>query len=185
MGLGTIAVGAVMAALGYFGRRFVEKSGSIESIERAGKLVTLHEDMQRLGLSVSDLNSLEEQFFTRRPRLRKIEDAIALEVREDGRMAFETQADMNANAGAAWKRSEEALNEVLARLKEILPADEFDEFWHVQEQWKAYSLLQAELYGKLFEGGSMRPMIVAGELERMTIQRTAELRDYLNMKNGL
>jgi len=175
-----IAVLAIIAGtIGYFGRRFIERHGTSERLDRAAKVLDLHKRMQRHNLSPADLDEIEDRLLAKNQRIRIIEDQALLERAEDTK-AIVTQAEMNQQAMDAFGAADEKLNHLFARVNEALPNDLNSTFAKSQSAWTRYRDAQADLLAMQFEGGSMQPLVRASELERLTIARIAEIKDFID-----
>ncbi|TIO76173.1 MAG: DUF1311 domain-containing protein [Mesorhizobium sp.] len=186
-----VLVGGV---IGYFGRRFVEKSASGERVSHVTKLVELKAKMDQSGMDLEDVKDFENRVFFNRPRLRQLEDAVekvvdpntppdvATRLSQDFQISGLTQADMNQSAYNSLVGAEALLKTVFDELGREMAADQFESLRATQENWAKYAHGQASLTASLVAGGSMQPMIYASERERLTAQRYAELRDYLDSR---
>ncbi|UVK56343.1 DUF1311 domain-containing protein [Mesorhizobium sp. AR02] len=182
-----VLVGGV---IGYFGRRFVEKSASGEQVSHVTKLVELKAKMDQSGMDLEDVRDFESRVFFNKPRLRQLEDAVekvvdpntpsdvAERLSQNFQISGLTQADMNQSAYSSLVGTEALLKTVFDELERDMGADQFESLRATQDTWTKYAHGQASLAASLVEGGSMQPMIYAGERERLTSQRYAELRDY-------
>lgn len=176
---------------GYFGKRFVERSASGQQIDHVTKLVDLKAKMDQSGIELQDVTDFETRIFFSKPRLRQLEDAVEkvvdpetpAEITQAITKNFQieglvTQADMNQSAYSSLVGAEALLKSVFEELGREMPKDQFKGLEANQATWKKYADGQASLAASLVEGGSMQPMLYASELERLTSQRYAELRDY-------
>lgn len=171
------------AAIGYFGRRFVEKSGRTEEIDRKAKLLDLHERMSRGNVTIEALTSFEEQLLSKTRRLRTIEDRLlpspSAPLPDEDAPAFQTQAEMNQHAADRFAHAERELAAEVEAVEAQLDGDAISMFTASHKQWLKYRQKQAELAASFYEGGSMQPLIHFGEMERLTISRIAEIQDFL------
>ena len=89
----------------------------------------------------------------------------------------ETQAEMNACAASIYAQADAELNrewpKVKARMQRM---GAWDELLDSQRKWLAYRDAACEAEAKLFEGGSMQPLMRSMCLAALTEQRTRELR---------
>lgn len=175
VGLAIMAI--VAGAVGYFGRRYVERRGTSERLERATKLLDLHERMERNNLSPADLDEIEDRLLAKNVRLRTLENQALLERASDSEKTV-TQAEMNEQAINAFVSSDVKLSEMLSAVHGDLPSDLAKNLERSQTAWKLYRDAQADLLARQFEGGSIQPLIRSSELERLTIARTAEIQDF-------
>lgn len=91
----------------------------------------------------------------------------------------QTQATMNAQAGAAYARADAAMTRewrlTLAYMKgDGAPSAAL--LLDSQRAWLKFRDAQCAIEGAEFEGGSMQPMTVAGCKARLTNERTGQLR---------
>ena len=182
--IGVSALVIFAGVVGYFGRRYVERRGTVERLDRTVKVLDIHERMQRSGLSPSDLSDIEDLLLAKSVRLRNIEN-IALSERAPSADEIVTQAEMNQQAYNAFSDSDGKLESVLKIVREELSDDLLTELEKSQEAWTIYRNAQADLLAKQYEGGSIQPLIRATELERLTISRRAEIEDFLNEQRRL
>lgn len=88
-----------------------------------------------------------------------------------------TQLEINAEAGRRANVAQQQMERAIIALKrsgwidkrQIVILDQ------AQLDWEKYAKSQAEFSTAAFEGGSMAPLVYAGELESVTISRTGEL----------
>lgn len=178
-----LVAGAGLAALGYFGRRFVEGTHRDQKLQRSLQMLEIMDKMKAHGLETAEPETLEEMIFNRSPRLRQIEDDIRTELAPQSEPVIITQAEMTADAWALEEKADVALNGVLQQYRSELNTVERERFDAAQEAWFQYIQLQAEVLASLVEGGSMEPMVRAGELERLKVARAAEITDLIALNN--
>lgn len=90
-----------------------------------------------------------------------------------------TQTDMNACALRAYQHSDAALNEAYAaarRAMQAVSAEAGDALRDAQRAWIGYRDLACAAEAMPYRGGSIEPLVHAGCLERLTRQRTDDLR---------
>lgn len=182
----------VLTGGGYLIKRRIEGARHAESIDKAAKLVALHAGMKEQGLTPESLMDFEKQLTMRRSKLRAIEDAVVIEVEsKQHNPAFDSnteqdeflsQVDMNEIASESLRVAQYVLDSTLDIVQDEMSESQVKAIWATQRNWKKYAEAQAELVASLVEGGSMQPMIYASELERITIQRIAELEDYIKSR---
>ena len=93
-----------------------------------------------------------------------------------------TQLEMNMEAGHRAEIAEMQLGRLLLKLEgsSWFEGEMRDAFREAQDAWETYARRQADFVALQYAGGSMRPMVYAGEIEAATIARTAELRRMLD-----
>lgn len=81
-----------------------------------------------------------------------------------------TQLAMNQRAYAALHTAEARLAEALLELEHY---EDPEQLGQVQAAWEQFKDAQVKFAGSLYEGGSIRPLIEAGEALALTEQRLA------------
>lgn len=94
-----------------------------------------------------------------------------------------TQAEMNQCSTAAYHAADKDLNALYASLQEKLGPDLFAKLQIAQRAWVNYRDANCEAESALYEGGSIKPMIRSGCLERATRARMEELHTIYNTGN--
>jgi uncharacterized protein YecT (DUF1311 family) len=95
----------------------------------------------------------------------------------------QSQAEMNMCAAARFKAADAELNRVYNRLASILGGDNLARLKAAEVSWIKYRDDNCGYEADLFEGGSIRPLILSSCLERMTKARTTELRGQIKEQN--
>ena len=95
----------------------------------------------------------------------------------------QTQSEMNACAGIAYRNADRRLNQVYQQLLPKLPASRRQQLVTAQQAWIRYRDASCNFERSEVEGGSMAPMIQASCLARLTEQRTKDLQQYLASTN--
>jgi uncharacterized protein YecT (DUF1311 family) len=91
----------------------------------------------------------------------------------------QTQAEINQCARASYETADKELNRVYQELKSSLNSQEQEELIDAELAWIEYRDQTCEAESSQYEGGSIQPTIYYGCLERVTIERTAELQRQL------
>jgi uncharacterized protein YecT (DUF1311 family) len=91
----------------------------------------------------------------------------------------QTQAEINQCAQASYETADKELNQVYQELKSSLNSQEQEELIDAELAWIEYRDQTCEAESSQYEGGSIQPTIYYGCLERVTIERTAELQRQL------
>jgi len=173
-------LGAAFTSIAFLVKRWIQKDRLTEEISRKERLAHLAAKMAEHGMTLEDLQDLENSLIHKRQDLREIEDTVTAELAAESRdLSHEmTQLEMNEAASLSFKRANEKMENIIAKLKIYHMPSEFASLEEAQSVWETYRDKQASFAASQFEGGSMQPMIYSGELERITIERTALLRDY-------
>lgn len=94
-----------------------------------------------------------------------------------------TQMDMNECAALAYQEADAALNatwkDIMPDLRERAPGAA-DTLREGQRLWISFRDKTCEAEAQLFEGGSIRPLIHAECLKRLTEQREKDLREIFS-----
>lgn len=95
---------------------------------------------------------------------------------------FMTQAEMNMEAGRRADVANKQMERAIIALERSgwMSEAQAAALKEAQALWTKYAHAQAEFAAAEFEGGSMAPLIYAGELESATVSRTGELKRMLN-----
>lgn len=94
-----------------------------------------------------------------------------------------TQADMNMKSRELSDLWNGALDHVWTVVKDSLPTEEAAKLELEQQKWLTEKTKAVEEAGKEFEGGSIYPLIVNGEVARLAEERTCRLYDRLKETN--
>lgn len=173
-----LLAGAGLACVGYFGKRWLEGASRTVRLDRRRKLLALHKELKSEGMTVTDLDSLEQELTTRRKVARQIEEQVAAEIAEAPRPG-ETQADMNVLAEADLDVSKAMLAKAVRELEIHASPDELEQLSKAQRAWQRYADTEAISRAAFYTGGSMYPMVYSYELEQITVARIADLRTRL------
>ena len=89
----------------------------------------------------------------------------------------QTQAEMNAQSGADYKKADARLNETWKKAAKALSADKgrFAKLKTAQKAWLTFRDAACEFEASEVEGGTMEPAVRVGCLTRLTEQRTKDL----------
>jgi uncharacterized protein YecT (DUF1311 family) len=94
-----------------------------------------------------------------------------------------TQSDMNHCAYVSWQKADQTLNQVYQSLTAKLSAARREQLTTVQLDWITFRDRECEFVSGVAEGGSIQPLLTAGCWNQLTIQRTTDLKAYLQGKN--
>ncbi|MCJ2035778.1 lysozyme inhibitor LprI family protein [Methylobacterium sp. J-068] len=95
-----------------------------------------------------------------------------------------TQMALNACAAADLKRADDAMNAAYGTLMERIGPKAREGLRAAQKAWLPFRDQSCALEALGSEGGSIRPMILAGCLAHLTDDRTKTLRNYLTCDEG-
>ena len=91
-----------------------------------------------------------------------------------------TQLEMNVCAGQAAKASDRELNQVYRQVRAKYKGTSQDNrLVTAQLAWVRFRDAECTMAAGRFEGGTMAPMAYAGCVDRLTQQRTQDLKGYL------
>lgn len=93
----------------------------------------------------------------------------------------QSQAELNICSGQKFKAADAELNRVYGRLVSRLADDapQRERLKAAEVSWLKYRDDNCDYEASMYEGGSIKPLIHASCLERMTKARTAELREQI------
>jgi uncharacterized protein YecT (DUF1311 family) len=181
--LGFILLGACISGLGYLVKRFIEKKPESDTLDRQQKILEINKQLSEQGLSVADLNKLENALTGKSELIGKASKLIENETKSlvektDGEFLSQAELHMRAdtNLKIAKTKLEQTLNELSYKIEEI----ERDALLASQKAWEEYSAKQAESASISYRGGSIYPLIYLSELESLTVERAARLQVKLD-----
>jgi uncharacterized protein YecT (DUF1311 family) len=91
----------------------------------------------------------------------------------------QTQAQMNQEAAAEFKKADAELNKVYPQVLAKLDAEGKDKLKAAQRAWVAFRDAQAELEADTARGGSMAPLLRATSMTQTTEDRVKQLKAFL------
>ncbi|MBC7930076.1 MAG: DUF1311 domain-containing protein [Rubrivivax sp.] len=91
----------------------------------------------------------------------------------------ETQFEMNQCARKEHEAADAELNKVYSRLAAKLDEEQRGQLKAAELAWIKYRDMNCDFEGAFYKGGTMRPMVQAYCLARMTNDRTAELKQQI------
>jgi uncharacterized protein YecT (DUF1311 family) len=107
-----------------------------------------------------------------------------------------TQTDMNIAEGNRFRSKEEELNNLFAKIRQKIISLDRDalgprtgdsawgkSFEEAQEKWRSYRNAYCDFVTYLNKGGTIRPLIWAGEAIRMTEARIAEIQGWFEFES--
>lgn len=173
--------------IGYLGNRWIQRASFSERLDRSTKLVGLRKAMREEGITSKDIDDLEDEFSQRRAKRRAIEDRVEQELPEEEAdiLTPMTQVEMNVHARNRLEQADLVLDRISMEYRDLLPESAVAEFDRAMEAWSTFADAQAFVESTIAEGGSMQPMLHAGERERLTVQRAADLREQVEFRRSL
>jgi len=185
-----VILGVLLSGIGYWIKRFVERKGDAETLERHKKLLEINKQMTEQQVTVEDLKRLESALTGKTEAIaaysRTIESEATplLEVNHDEPI---TQAEMNTVASNNFESAKQQMTAVLSELLSLLDGEEKAALSESQRAWESYCLEQAEAAAISYHGGSIYPVIFFSEMESLTVERAARLQvelDHLRRTRG-
>ncbi|MFV3367289.1 lysozyme inhibitor LprI family protein [Pseudomonas sp. NY15435] len=96
----------------------------------------------------------------------------------------QTQGEINACTGAAYKASDKRLNDLYGQYRQRLDAGQKKALTAAQKAWLNYRDLSCKFETSSVEGGSGYPMAYGNCLKAMTDQRIKELQTLSDCQEG-
>lgn len=170
----------------YLLKRKVEGAGESRDMDALHKALDLREKLARQNMSLDDLKAFRNQALGKSAQTAAdtaehyIARAqyLANATEENSRAEWpeaQTQADMNMQAAAQFTMAEDELTSLVIETMAGLGPEDAEAFQHVQDSWHAWRAAEAEWESKMWEGGSIRPLMVSTKLEQLTRERIAAL----------
>lgn len=95
----------------------------------------------------------------------------------------QTQAEMNQEAAAEFKKADRDLNKLYPQVLAKLDEEGQARLKAAQRAWVAYRDAQADLEADMARGGTMAPLLRANSLAATTLERIEQLRAFLKELN--
>jgi uncharacterized protein YecT (DUF1311 family) len=95
----------------------------------------------------------------------------------------QTQAQMNQEAAADFKKADAELNKVYPQVVAKLDAEGKEKLKAAQRAWVAFRDAQAELDADMARGGTMAPLLRATSMTQTTEDRVKQLKAFLKELN--
>lgn len=178
-------LGALYAVGRYFGKRKVERASETEEIKQLHEIVDLRLKMESINLTPDDVKSFREEVLGRPvkqavatanyyiERAEYLHEQPQLSLESDSEVV--TQAEMNALAYQQFGRADDELTSLVLEKMAAYKPEEASAFQHAQDAWNKWRLAESEWESKVWEGGSIRPLMVATRLESLTRERIAAI----------
>lgn len=94
----------------------------------------------------------------------------------------ETQAGMTMIAASDLKIAEAVLDKEINRLRQRLNDEDAEKRLDAaQSAWKKFVAKEADIRAWPYNGGTMAPTMRAGEMHHMTVERTAQIREQIEL----
>lgn len=178
-------LGALYAAGRYLGKRKIERTSESEEIKQLHEIVDLRQKMENLNLTTTDVRSFREEVLGKSVKQAVATATYYIERAEylheqprlllDGDSQVITQADMNAQAFEQFARADNELTSLVLEKMAVYEPEEAAAFQQAQDAWNKWRQAESEWESKVWEGGSMRPLMVATRLESLTRERIAAI----------
>lgn len=173
-------IAGCFAALGYFGRRWLEGHGKDQALHRQRQVLEIHKAMLDQKLSPKDLAELEKVLLGRARRPESIAEVkksrleLAVARRSDDHPL--TQAEMTHIAAMQLADANGELDVWVKRIEETVGVERSKDLREAQQHWEEFCEDQATLVSSKYKGGSIMPMIYFLERERLVRERIAQLK---------
>ncbi|MFK5949688.1 MAG: lysozyme inhibitor LprI family protein [Methylococcales bacterium] len=181
--IGLILLGAVISLVIYLVKRKLENKPQLETLEKHKKLLDIHRKMNDQGIDIKGLRELEEKL---NDKAEAIQSNVALLQSESKPIVSNdeteelSQTELNIRATELVEEAKNKLQETIAAIDGRIGDDESQALMNSQIEWERYSRSQAEVAASGYKGGSIYSFIYGSELESLTNERTARLKEELN-----
>lgn len=181
---------AVGSGAGYLLRRRIEKTGESEELDKLHRAVDLHKKLQDQQINIDDLREFRgrvaekevqaaantaQYFLDRAERLASAPIEHEFADRGAGARPDGTQLEMNAYAAHQFEVAQTQLQELIDAKRSDMDSQMRAAFDESQAAWTAWRDREAQLEARVWEGGSIRPLMVASKQESLTRARIADL----------
>jgi uncharacterized protein YecT (DUF1311 family) len=95
----------------------------------------------------------------------------------------QSQAQMNQEAFADFKKADQTLNKIYPQVLAKLDTEGQEKLKAAQRAWVSYRDAQAELEADQARGGSLAPLLRANSMTTTTEERIKQLREFLKELN--
>jgi uncharacterized protein YecT (DUF1311 family) len=183
-----LMIGGIGTAIWFFWRRKVEQTPVFENIQKAERLLSLQNKLDKTSYTIDDLKNLEYALMGRAEVARELGESYAQEAEELRKIEFSnalTQSELNILASQAYQRSESKLESTIAELMKYYSPKDVERFDQANKAWRDYQLKYAEFVASQYKGGSIYPLIYASALDSLTIARIVELETELKRSKEL
>lgn len=192
--------------LEYLLRRKVENKPEAEKIEQYSQLADLQKKLDKNNMSISDLNRLRSQVLgeeaesiimvaTQYAHVAKqlVKDVKCIEyqpmlssepVSEEWDRRTPTQSEMNALSAQRAQDADQELTALVIKLMQRLSQNDSTWLQKAQDLWQEFRQVESEREAKLWEGGSIRPLMFNAKFEAITRERIASLQGEFTGPDG-
>jgi uncharacterized protein YecT (DUF1311 family) len=181
--IGFILLGAIISSLAYMLKRKIENKSQLENLEKHKKLLDIHKQMNDQGIDIQGLRELEAKL---EEKATAIESNIislraeSLPIVSDDETDDLTQTELNTRASKRVEAAEKKLQEIIAAIDSRVGDNESQALMNSQREWERYSISQAVAAASSYQGGTIYSLIYASELESLTNERIARLKEELD-----
>lgn len=181
--IGFVLLGAIISIAVYLVKRKLENKPQLETLEKHKKLLDINKQMNDQGIDIQGLRELEEKL---NDKAVAIQSNVALLQSESKSIVSNeeseelSQAELNIRASERVEEAKNKLQEVIAAIDSRVGDDESQALMNSQMEWERYSISQAEAAASGYKGGTIYSLIYGSELESLTNERTARLKEELN-----
>ena len=112
------------------------------------------------------------------------DDAVYKELKRVFTEDARTQLELNLASGAMAKYANEQLLKLESKIESELYEDMIPYFQESCKKWREFRHSVVILHGKLYEGGTMQPMVHNHAYANCTTRRIEELEEYDRYKGG-
>lgn len=148
-----------------------------KGLEHRMSALAFMEKARALGIPTAQVDAMIASLGGKRKgAAEKVDPEAELEIEEWAEIeAATSQQDMNNVARTRFERLDRRMEVAYDRLRRLMPPEFVSELEAAQAAWKEFRDREAELAGAPWQGGSMRPFIVAGAMSHVTKHRAADL----------
>ena len=181
--IGLVLLGVILSSAAYLIKRRIENKPQLEVLEKHKKLLDIHKQMSDQGIDAQGLRELEGKLNDKAEAIQSNlvmlqSESTPLVTDEESQELSQTELNIRAS-----KRVEEAktkLQEVVAAIDSRVGDNESQALMNSQIEWERYSVSQAEAAASGYKGGTIYSLIYGSELESLTNERTARLKEELD-----
>ena len=177
-----LLLGAALTWAFYFVQRRVERSGTVDTIERNQKLLALKQGLEGAGTSLDELRRFERRLIDKAEAAVRIADRYVSQAEQVARESDEPvldEAAMNQRAIDSFEHIDDHLTRLVSRLRAALDGPSLAAFDAVHVGWLGYRERYARFIAEAYSGGAIQPLIHAVTLESITAAWITELETQL------
>lgn len=180
------AVGSIGLGIRYLLRRKVERSGDTTELAHLHSAADLHAKLTQQQISIDDLVEFRKKALGQSAKAASDTAQVYIDrasylvtsskmIEEETTSEVITQADMNAQAFEQFEAANTELTNVILEKMSLMDEPQAAAFHESQQNWIKWRDSEAEWESATWEGGSIRPFMVAVKLEQMTRERIASI----------